>query len=73
MQMVAKQCDRELREQFAIDVSLYRPNMLVFVDETGSDCRDALRKYGYSLRGKPPRSCKLLMRGGEIVCNISYD
>ena len=74
MQMVAKQCDRELREQFAIDVSLYRPHMLVFVDETGCDCRDALRKYGYGLRGKPPRSCKLLINARrEIVCNISYD
>ena len=41
MQIVAKQQDKELHEQFAIDVSLYRPHMLVFVDETGSDCWDA--------------------------------
>ena len=59
MQIVAKQQDKELREQFAIDVSLYQPHMLMFVDETG---RDAMRKYGYGLRGKPPRSCKLLVR-----------
>ena len=66
MQIVAKQQDKELREQFAIDVSLYQPHMLVFVDETGSDCRDAMRKHGYGLRGKPPRSCKLLVRGERI-------
>ena len=40
--------------------------MLVFVDETGSDCRDALRKYGYGLRGRPPVSCKLLVRGERV-------
>ena len=38
MQIVAKQQDKELHEQFAIDVSLYQPHMLVFEDETGSDC-----------------------------------
>ena len=50
MQIVAKQQDNELREQFAVDVSLYERHMLVLVDETGSDCRDALRKCGYSQR-----------------------
>lgn len=39
---------------------------MVFVDETGSDKRDSLRKYGYSVRGKTPRSCKLLTRGERI-------
>ena len=66
MQIVAKQQHKELREQFAIDVSLYERHMLVFVDETGSDCRDALRKYGYSLRGIPQRSCSFLARGERI-------
>ena len=31
----------------------YGPNMLVFVDETGSTRKDAIRKFGYSLRGMP--------------------
>lgn len=66
MQIVAKQQDRDLREKFATDVSLYKPHMLVFVDETGSDCRDATRKYGYSLRGRPLRSTRLLVRGERI-------
>ena len=38
--------------------------MLVFVDKTGSDCLDAIRKYGYSLRGRPSRSC--IVREGRI-------
>lgn len=66
MQLVAKQRDEELRKQYAIDVSLYEPHMIVFVDESGSDRRDTLRKYGYSLRGKTPKSCQFLSRGERI-------
>ena len=39
-----------LRTQFAEDVALYKPEMLVFLDETGADRRDTFRKKGYSLR-----------------------
>ena len=66
MQLVAKQRDKELRDIFTIDVSLYKSHQLVFVDETGTDCRDTVRKYGYGLRGRPPRSCKFLIRGERI-------
>lgn len=34
---------------------VYNQHNLIFVDETGCDCRDAIRKYGYGLRGKPAR------------------
>ena len=37
--------------------------MLIFLDQTGSD---SLRKYGYSLRGKPAVSQKLLVRGKHV-------
>ena len=50
LKLIAKQRDRDLRAQFCFDVSMYRPEMLVFLDETGSDRRNSLRKYGYSLR-----------------------
>ena len=66
IQIVAAQKNKDLCEQFAIDMSMYKPHMLVFVDETGSDCRNTMRRYGYGLRGKPPRSCKLLVRGERI-------
>ena len=45
--------------------------LLIFIDETGSDNRNALRKYGYSLRGKTPVSHALLVRGeraSAIAC-----
>ena len=31
----------------------------MFVDETGADLRNAIRRYGYSIRGKPLTSRKL--------------
>ena len=66
MKLVALQRDKEIRAQFVSDVSIYEPEMLIFLDETGADRRDSLRKYGYSLRGRPVRSQKLLVRGERI-------
>ncbi len=66
MKLVAIQRDDGLRAQFVSDVSLYEPEMLVFIDETGSDKRDSLRKYGYSLRGRPAKSHKILSRGKHV-------
>ena len=42
MKMVAKQRDEKLRSDFVEDVSVYKPHMLVFVDETGTDRRNSL-------------------------------
>ena len=68
MRAVALQQDRALREQYIFDVSVYTPEMLVFVDETGADRRDRMRKYiyGLSVRGKPPVYNTLLFRGERI-------
>ena len=41
-------------------------NYIVFVDETRTDCQDTIRKYGYRLRGRPPKLCKFLIRGERI-------
>ena len=38
----------------------------VWVDETGCDCRDHIRKFGYSLKGLPPVYHRLLVRGHRI-------
>lgn len=66
MKLIAQQQDLELREQFLVDTSLYKSEMCVFIDESGSDNRDALRRYGYGIRGKPPKSCQLLVRGERL-------
>ena len=64
--MVAKHRDEDLPAQFALDVTKYTPRMLVFLDETSSDRQCSLRKCGYSLRGKPAVSKKLLVRAERI-------
>ena len=66
MKIVAKQRDELLRSMFVSDASVYEAHMLVFIDESGTDRRDSLRKYGYSLRGKTPKSSKMLIRGQRI-------
>ena len=45
------------------ECSAYRPEMFVFVEETGSNRRNAMRKFGYSLVGKTPSVSRLLVRG----------
>ena len=62
----AMQRDEHLRMQFVQDVSLYSKHSLLFIDETGSDNRDTIRKHGYSLRGKPIKAQKLLVRGQHV-------
>jgi len=40
--------------------------ILAFVDETGADRRNCLRRFGYSLREKPAVSKKLLVHGQRV-------
>ena len=58
-----------LREKFTIDISLYSTNMIVFIDKTGADRRNTLRKYSYSLCGKPATQEALLVRGERVSAN----
>ena len=60
----AQQQSEELRQKFMAEASVYEPQMLVFIDETGSDKRSWLRKYGYSPKGTPAiAEKKMLVRG----------
>ena len=45
------------------EVLQYPRNFFVWVDETGSDNRDQICKFGYALRGLPPVYHRLLVRG----------
>ena len=71
IRLVATQRDECLRQTYAGEVSMYKAHMIVFVDETGTDARDKIRKYAYGVRGKPPYGVrgkppvaqKLLIRG----------
>jgi len=45
------------------EISCYDPSMIVWVDETGCDLRNAMRKYGYGIRGMTPQDYTLKIRG----------
>lgn len=49
--------------------------MLVFVDEAGADRRNCLRRFGYSLRGRPATSKKLLVPGQRVsaIASVSTE
>ena len=66
MQIVAKQRDEYERAMFATEMSVYDHNMFIFLDETGCDGRNVLRRRAYSFRGKPAVSHKLLVRGRHL-------
>ena len=60
--IVLQQSDCE-RAKYMAEISMYDPSMLVFIDETGCDRRNMIRKYGYSFRGMPVEDRRLLVRG----------
>ena len=63
IRLVATLRDECLRQTYAGEVSMYKAHMIIFVDETGIDARDKIRKYAYGVGGKPPVAQKLLIRG----------
>ena len=63
---IALQRNEEVRARYVVEVELYLSSMFVFVDETGCDRRDAMRKFGYSLRGRRCVAKKLLVRGERV-------
>ena len=45
------------------EISMYDPDMLIWIDETGSARRNSIRQYGYSLTGMPAQVHQLQMGG----------
>ena len=60
---VAIQQSDTMRAKFMAEVSMYDPAMLVWIDGSGCDRRNSIRKYGYSVKGIPPVEHMLLVRG----------
>ena len=42
---------------------MFNTSMLLWIDETGCDLRNALRKYGFGIRGLQPQDYSLKLRG----------
>ena len=66
VQHVAKQRSIQYRAEFVAHAMLYNRECFVWVDETGSDKRKAMRKFGYSFRGLPPVYHRFLVRGKRV-------
>lgn len=66
IQHIALQRNLSQRASFIANISCYPKEMLVWVDETGCERRDLLRKYGYSFRGMRAECKRLLVRGTRI-------
>ena len=65
-QTIALQQSESKRIEFMVEISAYNPDMLIWIDETGSDRRNSIRQYGYSLRGQTPRVFQLRVGGKRI-------
>lgn len=63
IQRVALQQSDACRARFMAEISVYDPSMLVWIDETGYDQRNNMRRCGYSVQGIPPCDHRLLIRG----------
>lgn len=75
VQHVAKQRCIEYRAQFRARSMLYRRESFVWIDESGSDARKSMRKFGYSFRGYPPINHRFLARRKRVsaIAAISCD
>lgn len=68
---IASQRSLEYRGAFMANVLQYPRDLIVWVDETGTDRRDQLRKFGYAIRGLPAVSTHLLTRGIRISAIVA--
>ena len=66
IRQVALQRSVEQRGRFIAEVGFFSVDQFVWVDETGCDRRDQIRKFGYSLRGEAPVYNRFLHRGERI-------
>ena len=66
VQRIALQCSEELQLQFMAEISMFDPEMIIWVDETGSARRNSVRSYGYSLKGMRAVSHELRVSGQRI-------
>ena len=75
VQQVALQQSSEYRSAFMSQVLLFRPEMFVWVDETGCDRRDNIRRYGYALCGERPVYHRFFERGNRIsaICALTME
>ena len=72
---MAKQRCVEFRAAFIAQISQFDFRCFVWVDETGSDARNHIRKFGYEFRGLTPHYHRFFARGKRVsaIAAISSD
>ena len=65
-QIVAKQSDEFEFCRYGTELTIYKADMFIFLDETGCNRRNAMRRYVYSWRRQPARTHKLLVRNQHL-------
>ena len=68
---VAKQRCNEYRALFLSQVLDFNLDMFVWIDETGSDSRTNIRRFGYSIIGETPIYHRFLVRGERISAIVA--
>ena len=66
MHYVALQRSSQFRADFMAEILQYRRDQLVWIDESGCDRKDGMRKYGYAMRCKTPQLHRFLARGQRV-------
>lgn len=66
IQHIVLQQDEQARMEFMNEMKLFDADMILWLDETGSDRWNSLRKFGYSLRGLTPVEYSLSTGGCRI-------
>uniref|UniRef100_A0A1X7TP35 Paired domain-containing protein n=1 Tax=Amphimedon queenslandica TaxID=400682 RepID=A0A1X7TP35_AMPQE len=66
IQYIALQQDEQERMKFMEEMSLISPEMIVWIDETGSDRRKERRNFGYHLRGITPVEHSIFVGGHRL-------
>ena len=64
IEQTALQRSDVMRAEFIAEVMMvYKSSLCIWIDETGCDKRNALRRYGYGIRGHTPQNFHLKFRG----------
>ena len=67
IRQVALQRSYSLRGAFRTQCSVFDPDKFVCIDETGTDHRSHIRRYGYALRGITPEYTRPFLGHGQRV------
>lgn len=66
------------RRSTITELQVLDPSLFVWIDETGYDCRNSMRKFGCGIKGKPPKDHSLKSRRKQfsaigILCTNGID